>query len=78
MRLIEVSQLVESIIEKYEIEMVEIVKNLTKRVRHAVQNGVRGDIRECGTKTGRTFLLCATAAITTLKNIKGTTPAMAK
>ena len=44
MRLDQVAQLVQSIIEKDETEMVEIVKNLTKGVRHAVQNGVPGDI----------------------------------
>jgi len=35
MRLDHVAQLVQSIIEKDETEMVEIVKNLTKGVRHA-------------------------------------------
>jgi len=54
MRLDQVAQLVQSIIEKDETEMVEIVKNLTKGVRHAVQNGVPGDILEFGTMTGRT------------------------
>lgn len=54
MRLDQVAQLVRNVIEKDETEMVDIVKNLTKGVRHAVQNGVPGDVVEFGTMTGRT------------------------
>lgn len=54
MQLDQVAQLVRNVIEKDDTEMVDIVKNLTKGVRHAVQNGVPGDVVEFGTMTGRT------------------------